>query len=101
MRAIKITHLNVINKGMSTFARAVHSWAFLISFAYFWKASPKQKTAEAKKGRNCPLRLTCCVSVFAMCAIIALAAQAQAFSLQKRYRKLMGRPLPRGRPYEY
>jgi hypothetical protein len=76
---------------------------FFISFVYFWKASLKQKTAEERKSRYCllRLRLTSHAPVFATSAIIALAAQPQTFSLKKRYSKLMGRPLPRGRPYEY
>jgi len=65
-------------------------WAFFISFAFFWKASPEQKTIEARKSRNCLLRLTCHIPVFATCAIIAFAAQKQAFSSKKRYRRING-----------
>ena len=65
-----------------------------ISFACFWKASPKQKTAEARKIRYCllRLRLTCHASVFATCVIIALAAQAQAFSPKKTLLQINGPP---------
>jgi len=40
MRAIKITHLNATIEKLSTFLER-------LNFAYSWKASPKQKTAEA------------------------------------------------------